>query len=116
MTVDEFGYFYVADWGNERVQIFDNHGDFLQLLRGEATLSKWAQSFMESNVDERDTRKNANLEPVAGIDFSDTGDPHRESAYVEKLFWGIFLNNFSTVHKYNRIRNGRSKSHFMSHN
>ena len=88
VTVDEFGYFYVADLGNERVQIFDNHGDFLQLLRGEATLSKWAQSFMESNVDERDTRKNANLEPVAGIDFSDTGDPHRESAYVEKLFWG----------------------------
>tara|TARA_Y100001960_G_C14762939_1_gene875157 strand:+ start:2077 stop:3093 length:1017 start_codon:yes stop_codon:yes gene_type:complete len=88
VTVDEFGYFYVADWGNERVQIFDNHGDFLQSLRGEATLSKWAQSFMESNVDERDTRKNANLEPVAGIDFSDTGDPHRESAYVEKLFWG----------------------------
>ena len=88
VTVDEFGYFYVADWGNERVQIFDNHGDFLQLLRGEATLSKWAQSFMESNVDERDTGKNANLEPVAGIDFSDTGDPHRESAYVEKLFWG----------------------------
>ena len=45
VAVDEFGYFYVADWGNERVQIFDNHGDFLQLLRGEATLSKWAQSF-----------------------------------------------------------------------
>ena len=88
VAVDEFGYFYVADWGNERVQIFDNHGDFHQLLRGEATLSKWAQSFMESNVDERDTRKNANLEPVAGVDFSDTGDPHRESAYVEKLFWG----------------------------
>ena len=88
IAVDDLGYAYVADWGNERVQIFDQTGNFSQLLRGEATLSKWAQNFLDSNVDEKDARDSANLEPVSGVDFPNPGDPHTESAYIEKYFWG----------------------------
>ena len=46
VAVDSDGYIYVADWGNERLQLLDADGNFVQLLRGQATLSKWAQDFM----------------------------------------------------------------------
>ena len=44
-AVDSDGYVYVSDWGNESVKIFAPDTTFIQKLRGEATLSKWAQDF-----------------------------------------------------------------------
>jgi len=41
----------VADWGNERVQILQPDGTHLATLLGDATLSKWAQEFLEASPD-----------------------------------------------------------------
>ena len=78
------GYIYVADWGNERVQVLDRDGGFVQKLRGEATLSAWAANFLAINVEEGDARSRANLEPEIEY-FVD--DPHEESSHIEKYFW-----------------------------
>ena len=85
VAVDERGYMYISDWGNERVQVLDVDGNPLQVLRGEATLSKWAADFLEANIEERDARASANLEPDTA--FLDLDDPHAESAHIEKFFW-----------------------------
>ena len=85
VAVDERGYMYVSDWGNERVQVLDVDGKPLQVLRGQATLSKWAANFLEINREEGEARASANLEPdMASLDLD---DPHAESAHIEKLFW-----------------------------
>ncbi len=85
VAVDERGHIYVSDWGNERVQVLDGDGSPLQVLRGEATLSKWAASFMETNREEAAARASANLAPDLPEVYD--GDPHAESAHVESLFW-----------------------------
>ncbi len=85
VCVDGDGYMYVADWGNQRIQVLDPDGGFVQLNRGQATISKWAQDFLDTNVEENEARAKANLEPE--IEFN-TDDPHEESAHIEKLFWG----------------------------
>ena len=85
VAVDEDGYIYVADWGNERVQVLDPEGEFVMKTRGEATLSKWAENFLRINNEEADARSRANLEPE--IDLFDPDDPHEESSQIEKLFW-----------------------------
>ena len=85
VAVDERDRVYVSDWGNERVQVLDGDGNPLQVLRGEATLSKWAAGFLETNREEGRARASANLEPdIASLDLA---DPHAESAHIEKLFW-----------------------------
>lgn len=84
VCVDGEGYIYVADWGNERVQVLDRNGEFVIKLRGEATLSRWAHEFLDTNIEEREARSRANLEPK--LEFLDD-DPHEESAHIEKLFW-----------------------------
>ncbi len=84
VAVDLDGYVYVADWGNERVQVLDPDGGFVASLRGEATHSKWAEEFLQINVEEADARAKADLE--ADIEFfEDT--PYEESSHIEKLFW-----------------------------
>ena len=85
VAVDSEGYIYVADWGNERVQLLDPNGNFVQSLRGQATLSKWAQDFMSVNPDEYNTRQIANLVPDLP-DHLDT--PYLISAQTEPYFWG----------------------------
>ena len=85
VAVDSDGYIYVADWGNERLQLLDADGNFVQLLRGQATLSKWAQDFMSVNPDEYNTRQMANLVPDLP-DHLDT--PYLISAQSEPYFWG----------------------------
>ena len=79
------GYIYVADWGNERVQILGPDGEFVQKIRGEATNSEWAEDFLGVNVEEAGARERANLEPDIEY-FND--DPHEESSHIEKLLWG----------------------------
>ncbi|MCI0776432.1 MAG: NHL repeat-containing protein, partial [Chloroflexi bacterium] len=93
VCVDTDGYIYVADWGNQRIQVLDSDGGFVQLHRGEATISKWAQDFLDTNVEEAAARARADLE--LDIDFN-TDDPHERSAHIEKLFWGptsVMLDN-----------------------
>ena len=82
VSVDEDGYIYVADWGNHRVQALDSQGAFVQSLRGEATISKWAKEFLDGNPIEAAAREEANLEP--DIEFF---DEHDASAHIEKYFW-----------------------------
>ena len=84
VAVDDNSYIYAADWGNERVQVLDPHGQFVLKLRGEATLSKWAEEFLSSNVEEAEARAKSDLEPKLGR-FGD--NPHKESSHVEKYFW-----------------------------
>ena len=84
VAVDGDGYIYVADWGNERVQVLDPDGGFVTKLRGQATLSKWAEEFLSSNVEEAEPRSRSNLEP--DIEFF-VDDPHEESSHIEKYFW-----------------------------
>ena len=47
MDVD--GDIYVADAGNDRVQLFNQEGRFVQKFVGDATLSKSARAYMLSN-------------------------------------------------------------------
>ena len=86
VAVDREGYIYVADWGNERVQVLDPDGGFVMKLRGEATLSKWAQEFLDANPDEAIPRAKADLEPE--LEFAGD-DPHEQSTHIEKYFWGV---------------------------
>ena len=85
VAVDERGNIYVSDWGNERVQVLAPDGTPIQVLRGEATLSKWAANFMETNREEAAARASANLTPDLPDVYGD--DPHTQSAHVESLFW-----------------------------
>ena len=85
VAVDTDGNIYVADWGNERVQILDCTGDFICSLRGEATVSQWGQEFLDANYEEAEPRSRSNLEPDISL-FN--GNPHEESAHIEKFFWG----------------------------
>ncbi len=85
VCVDRDGYMYVADWGNQRLQVFDADGGFVQTERGQATNSKWAQEFLDINVEEKAAREKSDLEPH--IEFN-TDDPHEESAHIEKYLWG----------------------------
>ena len=82
VCVDDAGYVYVADWGNHRVQVFDPDGGFVQSVRGDATLSKRAEEFLDANPLERAEREESNLEP--DLDFF---DEHDESVHVEEYFW-----------------------------
>ena len=84
VAVDDQGYIFVADWGNERVQVLDPEGDFVMKLRGHATLSKWAESFLSANSEEAEARSRANLDPE--IEYL-VDDPHEESSHIEKYFW-----------------------------
>lgn len=84
VSVDGDGYMYIADWANQRVQVLDPDGGFVQSLKGQATISKWAQDFLDVNLEEAAARANSNLE--ADIAFFDD-DPHEVSSHIEKYFW-----------------------------
>ena len=85
MAVDSDGYIYVADWGNERVQILGPDGRFQVLLRGQATLSAWAEDYYASNPEERMERDKADLFPKLP-DHLNT--PYHISSQTEPYFWG----------------------------
>ncbi len=82
---DEDGYVYVADWGNHRIQVFDPDGEFVQSDRGQATVSKWAKAFLDTNKEEAAARAEANLDLDPNL-FE--RDPNEESSHIEKYFWG----------------------------
>ena len=85
VAVDTEGYVYVADWGNERVQVMAPDGSFRLNLRGQATLSKWAEEFMAVNPDEKRTREMSNLVPNLPPHLN---TPHHISSQTEPYFWG----------------------------
>ena len=82
VAVDQDGFIYVADWGNQRVQVFDHRWNFHASLRGQATVSPWAQEYLEANADELDAR--SRFDPYIEVD---TDDEHEISARVEAYFW-----------------------------
>jgi hypothetical protein len=86
VAVDGEDHIYIADWGNERVQVLSPEGSFLAKFRGESGLSKWGQSYFIANQDELEERQKANLEPE--LHLSPTVDRREESASIEKFFWG----------------------------
>ncbi|MFQ6027063.1 MAG: 6-bladed beta-propeller [Dehalococcoidia bacterium] len=85
VAVDAEGYIYVADWGNERVQVLGPEGGFQLKLRGQATLSKWAEEYFASNPEEKRERDQANLIPSLPPHL-DT--PYHVSSQTEPYFWG----------------------------
>ena len=85
VAVDDEGYIYVADWGNERVQVLGPDGSFRLKLRGQATLSKWAQEFFDSNTDEWKEREISNLIPDLPAHMTTAYDI---SSQTEAYFWG----------------------------
>jgi hypothetical protein len=85
VAVDPDGYLYIADWGNERLQVLGPDGSFQANLKGQATLSKWAEEFINVNPDEKETRAMANLIPHLP---SHLKTPHHISSQTESYFWG----------------------------
>ena len=49
MCVDADGDVYVADWGNDRVQLFNQHGQYVEKFIGDANLSKSGLQYVLSN-------------------------------------------------------------------
>ena len=85
VAVDPEGYIYIADWGNDRVQVLGPDGGFQLMLRGQATLSLWAQEFYASNPDEKRERDRSNLFPELPSHLSTT---NHISGQTEPYFWG----------------------------
>ena len=86
VAVDSVGNIYVADWGNDRVQALGPDGGHLVTLRGQGTLSKWAEEFLAVNTDEQSTREISNLVTPDLPAQYDT--PYQISAQIEQYFWG----------------------------
>ena len=53
-------------------------------LRGQATVSKWAENYLSVNQEEAEARARADLEK--DIEYF-VDDPHEESSHREKWFW-----------------------------
>ena len=86
VAVGSGGHLYVADWGNHRVVLLDSDGGFVMSMKGEATLSTWADDYFASNPDEFEERQKSDLEYNSGTHEHDRFLP--EQATVEKVFWG----------------------------
>ena len=84
VAVDAEGLMYVADWGNERVQVLGPDGRFVEKLRGQAALSRWADTWHERVPEVKERRDRANLHP----DLPSGLTPHQVSAQTESYFWG----------------------------
>ena len=85
VAVDAEGFIYVADWGNERVQVLGPDGGFQLILRGQATVSKWAEDYFASNPEEKAERDISNLVPDLP---SHLNTPYHVSSQTEPYFWG----------------------------
>ena len=85
VAVDAEGHIYVADWGNERVQVLGPDGSFQLKLRGQATVSKWAQEYFDANPEEQRERDGSDLVPALPPQFN---TPYLISSQTEPYFWG----------------------------
>ena len=74
--------FTSATGETKRLQILDPDGGFVAKYRGQATLSKWAEDFLATNVEEAEARARSNLEPeLKWTDYSPRRGvgPYREA-------------------------------------
>ncbi len=85
VAVDTGGNMYVADWMNHRVQALAPDGRHLVTLRGEATVSKWAEEFFAANPDEWGPRQESDLFPKLPPHLQ---TPYHISSQTEAYFWG----------------------------
>jgi DNA-binding beta-propeller fold protein YncE len=85
VAVDTDGHIYVADWGNERVQMLGPNGGHLLTLMGQATLSKWAQEYLDANPEEARDRDVSDLMPGLPPQYK---TPYQVSSQTEAYFWG----------------------------
>ena len=83
VAVGADGGVFVADWGNERVRVFNAAGELTATLRGDSIDPLWAADYFAANPDEGALRKASDLEP-AGAEWN----AREESANVERRFWG----------------------------
>ena len=87
VAVDDEGNVYVADWDNDRVQVLGPDGSFITKLRGESTLSKWAQDYVTYWENYTEQREAADLEPeLDPLTYDDTF--REESARIDNRLWG----------------------------
>ena len=84
VAVADTGHLYVADWGNDRVQVLDPDGGFVMTLEGEATVSPWAQEFLDASPTEAAARYESDLESAANVR---TGGTYEARSHIEHLFW-----------------------------
>jgi len=78
--VDREGIIYVADWGNDRLQVFGANGRFITQMAGDAEVSKWGKMKLDANPDmwlARDVAQGLDLEkqfwgPIA-VEVDDQG-------------------------------------------
>jgi hypothetical protein len=61
--VDRHGYLFVADWANHRMQVFTPDGEVVQWFRGDATMTPWAQEYIDGNPAIKAGRAVADTEP-----------------------------------------------------
>ena len=87
VAVDDEGNVYVADWDNDRVQVLGPDGSFVAKLRGESTLSKWAEDYVRYWENYTEQRAAADLEPELDL-LSYDATFREDSARIEKLLWG----------------------------
>lgn len=89
LAVDDEGSIYVADWGNERVRVLTSKGAVIATLRGDSETPQWADDYFQANPEEGELRLQADLEPPLATAVNPTEHQDRkESANIEKLFWG----------------------------
>lgn len=84
VAVDKTGHMYVADWGNDRVQVFDPDGGFVMTLEGQATVSPWAQEFLDASPTEAAARYESDLRVALN---ARTGGTYEKRSHIEHLFW-----------------------------
>jgi len=59
VAVDSDGIIYVADWLNDRLQVFDPDGNFVTARTGDATISKWGKEKLDANAEMWQERERA---------------------------------------------------------
>lgn len=84
VAVADSGHMYVADWGNDRVQALDPDGSFVMTLEGQATVSPWAQEFLDASPTEAAARYESDLKVAV---TARTGGTYEERSHIEHLFW-----------------------------
>ena len=93
VAVDSDGDIYIADWWNDKVEVYDKDGEHLVTLLGNAeTLSKWAVEFLEVNEEDqvaRDAMPSLESEYTFGRPISIEIDSSGRIWVVEDNRWRI---------------------------
>ena len=85
VAVDKFGDIYVADTGNDRIQLFNEKGEYVQRFIGVATLSRVARDYMLTNAYPNRLRDMADLADPEAVARSEVGARQRRSHVRPRL-------------------------------